>query len=154
MTLKKETRFLFNEIGVWTYHQDNLELVFQPTGILSTAVNSRGRYLEKVIDFASAALPSEPFTPWLWLLSLQQEKMNLATGSDLIDKMIDFLKMLNRAEVFSKPGCMLYRFVLSELYLHPARTVCLYLALHKNWWMTLPRNIRWSYLIQSCRRVC
>ena len=29
MTLKKETRFLFNEIGVWTYHQDNLELVFQ-----------------------------------------------------------------------------------------------------------------------------
>ena len=48
--------------------------------------------------------------------------MRLTTGSDHIDKMIDFLKMLNRAEVFSKPGCMLYCFVLSELYLHPGRT--------------------------------
>jgi hypothetical protein len=120
MTLKEETRLLFNEIGTWAYHPDGLELVFKPGKISRPRNPLVGHDLTGRDELTS--LPSEPFAPWLWLLSWQQEKMSLATGSDQIDKMIDFLKMLNQAEVFSKPGRMLYCFALSELYLHPKRT--------------------------------
>ena len=52
------------------------------------------------------------------LLSWQREKMGLKASSEQIDQMIAFLELLEQMKAFSKPGRMLYYFVLSELYLH------------------------------------
>jgi hypothetical protein len=113
-------RPFFNETGAWKYHQDNSELVFEPFKIARPYRRSPGVYLDSFDKFP--ILPTDSYSPWLWLLSWQQETMGVKARLGLIDQMIDFLNQLHQAGVFSKPGRMLYYFVLSKLHLHAQKT--------------------------------